>query len=133
RGLKTLLFTSMLLAPLALLPLANAQISVNIGAPPVCSYGYYDYSPYACSPVGYYGPGYFYNGIFLGMGPWAGWGYNHGWGHHRFSGGGGGRYHGDGARYNGGPANRGRSGGGASEARTRQDRSPSRGATVHET
>jgi hypothetical protein len=49
RGLKTLLFTSMLLAPLALLPLANAEISVNIGAPPVCSYGYYDYSPYACS------------------------------------------------------------------------------------
>jgi hypothetical protein len=35
------------LAPLALLPRANAQISVNIGAPPVCSYGYYDYSPYA--------------------------------------------------------------------------------------
>ena len=34
--------------------------------------------------MGFYGPGYFYNGIFLGMGPWAGWGYGHGWGSHRF-------------------------------------------------
>jgi hypothetical protein len=51
---------------------------------PVCSYGYYDYAPYACAPYGFYGPGYFYNGIFLGMGPWAGWGYGHGWGGHRF-------------------------------------------------
>lgn len=42
--------------------------------------------------MGFYGPGYFYNGIFLGVGPWASWGYNHGWGDHRFSGGGGGRY-----------------------------------------
>jgi hypothetical protein len=92
RGLKALFCTSALLAPLALLPTANAQISINIGTPPVCSYGYYGYSPYACAPVGYYGPGYFYNGVFLGMGPWAGWGYNHGWGSHRFSNGGGGRY-----------------------------------------
>jgi hypothetical protein len=108
RGLKTLLFSATLLAPLALLPMANAQISVNIGAPPVCSYGYYDYSPYACSPVGYYGPGYFYNGIFLGMGPWAGWGYNHGWGSHRFASSGGGRYTGGfhGAAVDRGRANR---------------------------
>ena len=92
RGLIFLLCTTALLAPFALLPTADAQISINIGIPPVCSYGYYDYAPYACAPVGYYGPGYFYNGIFLGMGPWAGWGYNHGWGSHRFSNGGGGRY-----------------------------------------
>jgi hypothetical protein len=108
RGLKTLLCTSALLAPLALLPLANAQIAVNIGTPPSCSYGYYDYSPYACAPVGYYGSGYFYNGIFLGMGPWSGWGYNHGWGSHRFSSSGGGRYTGG---FHGSANNRGRAGG----------------------
>jgi hypothetical protein len=80
----------------ALAPVAKAQISVNIGIQPVCSYGYYDYSPYACAPMGFYGTGYFYNGIFLGMGPWAGWGYGHGWGEHRFVSDGGGRYHGGG-------------------------------------
>jgi len=48
--------------------------------------------------MGYYGPGYFYNGIFLGMGPWAGWGYGHGWGGHRFGGDGGGSYHGGAGR-----------------------------------
>ncbi|MGC2619912.1 MAG: hypothetical protein WA414_12785, partial [Acidobacteriaceae bacterium] len=69
-------------------------MTVVIGVQPVCSYGYYDYAPYECAPVGFYGPGYFYNGIFLGMGPWAGWGYGHGWGSHRFTEGGGGRYNG---------------------------------------
>jgi hypothetical protein len=77
-------------------PTAQGQISINIGVQPVCSYGYYDYSPYACAPMGFYGSGYFYNGIFLGMGPWAGWGYGHGWGEHRFVNDGGGRYHGGG-------------------------------------
>ena len=70
--------------------------SIGIGIQPVCQYGYYDYAPYACTPYGFYGPGYFYNGIFLGMGPWAGWGYGHGWGGHRFSEGGGGSYRGGG-------------------------------------
>ncbi len=83
--------TTILLATLAMVPSLNAQIAISIN-PPVCSYGYYDYSPYGCAPMGFYGPGYFYNGIFLGVGPWASWGYNHGWGDHRFSGGGGGRY-----------------------------------------
>jgi hypothetical protein len=78
RGLKTLVSTTALLAGLALAPVAHAQISVNIGVQPVCSYGYYGYEPYACAPMGYYSSGYFYNGIFLGMGPWAGWGYGHG-------------------------------------------------------
>ena len=91
RGLKTLLGTTALLAGLALAPAAQAQIVINIGVQPVCSYGYYDYAPYACAPMGYYGPGYFYNGIFLGMGPWAGWGYGHGWGSHRFVSDGGGQ------------------------------------------
>ena len=79
-----------LLVPLALAPPVNAQVSISIN-PPFCSYGYYNYSPYGCAPSGYYGPGYFYNGIFLGVGPWANWGYGHGWGSHRFSGGGGGK------------------------------------------
>ena len=83
--------TTTLLATLAVVPAASAQVSISIN-PPVCAYGYYDYSPYGCAPSGFYGPGYFYNGIFLGVGPWASWGYNHGWGGHRFSGGGGGRY-----------------------------------------
>jgi len=94
RGLKTLLSTTALLAGMALAPAAHAQISINIGVQPACSYGYYGYAPYSCAPMGYYGPGYFYNGIFVGMGPWAGWGYGHGWGSHRFVNDGGGRYHG---------------------------------------
>jgi len=96
RILKTLLCTSAILASLAVVPAVNAQLVVSIGVPPVCSWGYYDYAPYACAPVGFYGPGYFYGGIFLGMGPWAGWGYDHGWGGHRFSNGGGGSYRGNG-------------------------------------
>ena len=56
------------------------------GPPPDCPYGYYDYPPYACAPAGYWGPEYFYNGIFIGVGPWWGWGYRHGWGGHRFHG-----------------------------------------------
>jgi hypothetical protein len=94
RGLKTLLGTTALLAGLAMAPAAQAQIVVDIGVQPVCSYGYYGYAPYACAPYGYYGPGYFYNGIFLGMGPWGGWGYSHGWGDHRFVSEGGGNYRG---------------------------------------
>lgn len=94
RGLKTLISTIALLAGLAVVPAVHAQISINIGVQPVCSYGYYGYAPYACAPMGYYGSGYFYNGIFVGMGPWARWGYGHGWGSHRFNGDGGGRFHG---------------------------------------
>jgi hypothetical protein len=100
--------TTTLLVPLALMPAASAQVTVGvgIGVQPVCSYGYYNYAPYGCAPSGFYGPGYFYNGIFLGVGPWANWGYGHGWGEHRFSGGGGGRYVAEG-RYNGARENRG--------------------------
>ncbi len=94
RGIKILFGTTALLAGLALAPAARAQIVVNIGVQPSCAYGYYGYAPYACAPNGYYGPGYFYNGIFLGMGPWGGWGYSHGWGSHRFVSEGGGNYHG---------------------------------------
>lgn len=74
-----------LLAILAV-PMAysQAQVSVGIGvgpvgigvgpayvgAPPVCSHGYYGYYPYACAPYGYYGPDWFVGGIFVGAGPW---------------------------------------------------------------
>jgi hypothetical protein len=92
RGLLLAGATTLLL-PLALVPTVNAQIVIGVGAsPPICSYGYYNYAPYGCAPSGFYGPGYFYNGVFLGVGPWANWGYGHGWGEHRFSGGRGGRY-----------------------------------------
>jgi hypothetical protein len=96
RGFKIFLSASALLAGMAIAPAARAQIVVGVSVQPVCSWGYYDYAPYACAPVGFYGPGYFYNGIFLGMGPWAGWGYGHGWGEHRFIASGGGRYNGGG-------------------------------------
>ena len=51
---------------------AKAQVSVgiNIGAAPVCSYGYFDYAPYNCAPYGYYGPEWFSGGVFIGAGPW---------------------------------------------------------------
>jgi hypothetical protein len=118
RGLKTLLSTTALLAGLALAPAANAQIMVGVGIQPDCSYGYYDYAPYACAPMGFYGPGYFYNGIFLGMGPWANWGYGHGWGGHRFGGAGGGSYRGGGGGYRGGGGGA-RGGGGAARGGAR--------------
>lgn len=92
RRLKVLLCAAALLIALAFVPKSDAQVSINIGVPPVCAYGYYDYAPYACAPMGFYGPGYFYNGIFLGVGPWHYWGYRHGWGNHRFYRAGGGRY-----------------------------------------
>ena len=68
-----------LLAVLAL-PAAysQAQVAVGVGvgpgygygAAPVCSYGYYDYYPYACAPYGYYGPEWFNGGVFIGAGRW---------------------------------------------------------------
>src|SRR5271170_858129 len=53
-------------------PEANAQVGVGveIGAPPVCPYGYYDVAPYNCAPYGYYGPEWFSGGVFIGVGPW---------------------------------------------------------------
>jgi hypothetical protein len=48
----------------------NAQVAIGIGVEPGCSYGYYDYAPYNCSPYGYYGPDWFNGGVFIGAGPW---------------------------------------------------------------
>ena len=51
-------------------PRAEAQVAVDIGVAPDCPYGYYDVAPYACAPAGYYGPEWFNDGIFIGVGPW---------------------------------------------------------------
>ena len=53
-------------------PNAQAQVSINIGigAPPACPYGYFDYAPYNCAPIGYYAPQWFQGGMFIGAGPW---------------------------------------------------------------
>ena len=70
---------------------AHAQVAVGVGVgpfygavgpEPVCAWGYYPFYPYACAPYGYWGPDYFYNGVFIGVGPWyhSHWGgyYGHG-------------------------------------------------------
>ena len=53
-------------------PSAHAQVSfgVQIGSPPVCPYGYFNYAPYNCAPFGYYGPEWFQGREFIGAGPW---------------------------------------------------------------
>jgi hypothetical protein len=59
-------------SPFNAVPEANAQVAVgvNIGPAPVCPYGYFDYAPYNCAPYGYYGPEWFVDGAFIGVGPW---------------------------------------------------------------
>jgi hypothetical protein len=52
------------------IPQAQGQVSVNIGVAPECPYGYYDIAPYNCAPSGYYGPEWFNEGAFTGVGPW---------------------------------------------------------------
>jgi hypothetical protein len=69
--------------------MVSPQIGIEIGAPlvePVCSYGYYDYAPYDCAPMGFWGPEYFFGGHFRGAGPWNGHGrgYNRGHGEQNF-------------------------------------------------
>ena len=51
---------------------SSAQVSINvqIGAEPVCPYGYFNYAPFGCAPFGYYGPQWFVSGVFVGAGPW---------------------------------------------------------------
>ena len=82
-------------------PVVDYPAPVYVGGPPVCAWGYYSYYPYACAPYGYYGPDWFFGGIFIGAGPWYsgwygrpwGWGWGHpwggwGWGGHTYYGGG---------------------------------------------
>lgn len=90
RIMRLILVAALLAFPLA--TTAKAQVVVGIGVapvyvpapvvygPPVCEWGYYSYYPYACAPYGYYGPEWFYSGVFIGVGPWYGWGgRDHGW------------------------------------------------------
>ena len=84
RYLRYIALLGILLIPAAY---SHAQVSfgLSFGAPayggydnygpPSCVYGYYNYYPYSCAPYGYYGPQWFNNGIFLGIGPWYGWGW----------------------------------------------------------
>ncbi len=91
RRFRLVLIAMLLLAPFAVTAMAqDVEEDVGVGpalvaapmvyGPPVCEWGYYAYYPYACAPYGYYGPGWFYGGVFLGVGPWYGWGWGHGWG-----------------------------------------------------
>ncbi len=71
RGFSILLLTAFAaIAFVASAPTANAQVSVDVGVAPVCPYGYYDVAPYNCAPAGYYGPEWFNDGVFIGVGPW---------------------------------------------------------------
>jgi hypothetical protein len=93
--LQTLLVGAVLATGLFALPrvalAASPQVDVQIGGPryavePRCDYGYYDYAPYACAPIGFWGPEFFWRGHFRGVGPWAGYGrhYNRGPGELQF-------------------------------------------------
>ena len=72
RGMKYVLAAASAVFFLAAAPQSHAQVSVgiNIGPPPACPYGYYDYAPYNCAPYGYYGPEWFNGGVFIGAGKW---------------------------------------------------------------
>jgi hypothetical protein len=74
-----LAFTALSAFVLSTVSAAPAQVSINIGTPPVCPYGYFPYEPYDCAPYGYYGPDWFTGGVFIGAGPWF-------HGHHGFYG-----------------------------------------------
>jgi len=71
-SLKPLFLSTIAAAMLVPSLAAPSQVSVgiNLGGPPVCPYGYFDYAPYDCAPYGYYGPDWFVGGVFLGAGPW---------------------------------------------------------------
>lgn len=74
RAVRSFIVTTVGVLALCLAPsakaLAQVSIGINIGAPPVCPYGYFDYAPYNCAPYGYYGPQWFNRGVFFGAGPW---------------------------------------------------------------
>jgi len=81
RYLKYVALLAVLMVPFAY---SQAQVGVGIGVrvgpgyvagPPACAYGYYDNYPYACAPYGFYGPNYFVDGLFVGVGPWYHWGH----------------------------------------------------------
>ena len=67
---KLFLLTILATALLSVARPASAGVAINIGVPPACPYGYFDYAPYSCAPYGYYGPEWFTGGVFIGAGPW---------------------------------------------------------------
>ena len=67
---KSLALSALTVALVSSVSVAPAQVSISIGAAPVCPYGYFDYAPYPCAPYGYYGPDWFTGGVFIGAGPW---------------------------------------------------------------
>jgi hypothetical protein len=69
KNMKKILLSLTLMIP------ANAQVSVgvNIGPEPVCQYGFYPTYPYDCADEGFYDSSWFYEGIFIGAGPWFHW------------------------------------------------------------
>ena len=69
-GFKFLMLAAVAGTCFAVIPKAQAQVSINVGVAPECPYGYYDVAPYGCAPSGYYGPEWFSGGIFVGAGPW---------------------------------------------------------------
>jgi hypothetical protein len=76
RYLKYLVVLAVLALP-ATYSQAQVSFGVQIGGPPVCEWGYYPYTPYACAPYGYWGPDWFVDGIFIGAGPWYHYYYRH--------------------------------------------------------
>jgi hypothetical protein len=71
RGLTLFMLTAATAASLLITaPKAQAQVGVEVGAAPDCPYGYYEAAPYDCAPAGYYGPEWFNDGVFIGVGPW---------------------------------------------------------------
>lgn len=83
RWLKYVALLAVLAVP-AIYAQAQVSIGVQIGpdygyynAPPVCAYGYYPYYPFGCAPYGYWGPDYFVDGVFIGVGPWDHFYYRH--------------------------------------------------------
>jgi len=83
RHFKYLLLLAFVAVP-AVYSQAQVAIGVQVGPaygyydpPPVCEYGFYPYYPYACAPYGYWGPDYFVDGVFIGVGPWYRWYYTH--------------------------------------------------------
>src|SRR5271157_2633757 len=92
RSIRLVLLAALLVIPFAMSASAQVSAGVAVGAPvvaggvtygpddygpppPACAWGYYPSYPYACAPYGYYGPSWFAGGIFIGVGPWWGWGW----------------------------------------------------------
>ena len=70
KGLSFVFLAAAALIGVTTAPSAKAQVAVQVGPAPECPYGYFDTAPYACAPAGYYGPEWFNDGVFIGVGPW---------------------------------------------------------------